>query len=145
VFNAIETATERLNFSKLKRLNAQDRDTFARFFPKLDLARVSVGEDCYLPANEVNRLNIPGSAGKIKAMTFGNAIYVVGKADRRLILHELVHVDQVRRLGGKVAFARAYGNGVIAGGGTYLGNPLEVEAYGFADKAVAWLTATGTG
>jgi hypothetical protein len=46
-----------------------------------------------------------------------------------LLLHELVHVDQGRRLG-RVGFARRYGVG-FATTLSYRDNPLEQEAFGF--------------
>ena len=48
-------------------------------------------------------------------------------------MHELVHVDLVRRKGGEVAFACDYGKGYLKGG-NYRKNPMEVEAYDFVDK-----------
>ena len=43
------------------------------------------------------------------------------------IVQELVHTEQVRRLGGEMRFACAYCRGYLAGGG-YRTNPLEEEA-----------------
>jgi len=80
-------------------------------------------------------------------MTFGNTIYFRDELDEHnpqnlvKLIHELVHVDQVRRHGGESGFACAYGRGYIEGGGTlptyiadatpYHRNPLEAEAYTF--------------
>ena len=80
-------------------------------------------------------------------MTFGTNIFWAGVLDEETprdlvnLLHEVVHVDQVRRLGGQDAFACAYGTGYIDGGGglpalirsptAYHRNPLEAEAYRF--------------
>jgi hypothetical protein len=83
-------------------------------------------------------------------MTFGTTIYWRDEFDpdepKELVrlAHELVHVEQVRRLGGESAFACAYGEGYLDGGGelpTYLDdvtayhrNPLEAEAYSFESQ-----------
>jgi len=49
-------------------------------------------------------------------------------------MHELVHVDQVRRRGNnETRFARDYGNGFLKAG-NYAKNPLEVEAYDFVTE-----------
>jgi hypothetical protein len=80
-------------------------------------------------------------------MTFGNTIYWRDDLDESdpkdlvKLIHEIVHVEQVRRLGGETAFARTYGAGYLEGGGelpdyihqptAYHRNPLEAEAYSF--------------
>lgn len=108
-------------------------------FPDLDLGDVRIRTRCRLPANRFDR------TGSVYAMTFGNTIYWRGDVDfetpRDLarLVHELVHVDQVRRLGGEAAFACAYGVGFVDGDGdvpptirnptAYHRNPLEAEAY----------------
>jgi hypothetical protein len=70
-------------------------------------------------------------------MTFGYTIFFKAsdyqKSWARLeyLLHELVHVDQVRRRGdSESSFACDYGKGYLAAG-SYRNNPLEVEAYDF--------------
>lgn len=101
-------------------------------FPALDLAAVRVCRNASLPPNWFVRSGVAG-------MAFGNAIFLAlddytrSARGLRLLMHELVHVDQVRRLGGERAFACAYGRGYLAGGG-YRGNPLEEEAYAFVAK-----------
>ena len=80
-------------------------------------------------------------------MTFGSTIYWRDSLDERdpgdlvKLIHEIVHVDQVRRHEGESSFACEYGRGYIEGGGAlpgYIGeptayhrNPLEAEAYTF--------------
>ncbi len=80
-------------------------------------------------------------------MTFGNTIYWRDDLDENdpsdlvKLIHEIVHVDQVRRHGDESTFACAYGRGYVDGGGQvpgYVGkptayhrNPLESEAYTF--------------
>lgn len=111
------------------------------WFPELDLRSVRVRSGCRLPPNRFQQ------RGSIYAMTFGSTIYWRDELDaddpRDLVrlMHELVHVDQVRRHGGESAFACAYGEGYLSGGGelpahiehptAYHRNPLEAEAYGF--------------
>jgi Domain of unknown function (DUF4157) len=110
-------------------------------FPQLDLSTVSVRERCRLPSNRFH------TTGSIYAMTFGSTIYFRDRLDEHdpgqlvHLIHELVHVDQVRRYGGEPAFACEYGRGYIDGGGelpayidhptAYHRNPLEAEAYTF--------------
>ena len=80
-------------------------------------------------------------------MTFGYTIYWRDDLDETnpddlvKLIHEIVHVDQVRRRGDESSFACDYGRGYIEGGGTlpsyideptaYHRNPLEAEAYTF--------------
>lgn len=111
------------------------------WFPELDLTTVRVRAGCRLPPNRFR------TDGHVYAMTFGSTIHWRGDLDESSpthlvrLLHELVHVDQVRRLGGEDEFACAYGEGYLAGGGAlpdhlqrptaYHRNPLEAEAYRF--------------
>lgn len=103
--------------------------TLAPHFPALDLATVRIVAGASLPPNWLGP-----RVFRADAMTFGRVIFVVGREPfdgpraLRLLAHELVHVDQVRRLGGERAFACAYGRGYL-GGGSYRANPMEVEAY----------------
>ncbi len=110
-------------------------------FPHVDLSTVRVRTGCRLPSNKFH------TSGSIYAMTFGSTIYFRDDLDEgnpgQLVhlIHELVHVDQVRRFGGESAFACEYGRGYIDGGGelpayidhptAYHRNPLEAEAYTF--------------
>lgn len=110
-------------------------------FPELDLTAIRVRTRCRLPSNRFSE------RGSIYAMTFGDTIYWRDELDehdpRDLVhlIHELVHVDQIRRHGGEDRFACAYGVGYLEGGGdlpayieeptAYHRNPLEAEAYSF--------------
>lgn len=110
-------------------------------FPELDLATIRVRTRCRLPSNQFRQ------TGSIYAMTFGYTIYWRDELDETnpvdlvKLIHEIVHVDQVRRYGGESSFACEYGRGYIEGGGTlptyidaptaYHRNPLEAEAYTF--------------
>jgi hypothetical protein len=110
-------------------------------FPDVPIAGVRVRDRCRLPANRFLE------TGSIHAMAFGSTLFFRDELDEdrptdlvRLI-HELVHVSQVHRLGGEREFACAYGRGYVDGGGelpAYLGvrgayhhNPMEAEAYRF--------------
>lgn len=111
------------------------------WFPELELGTVRVRSKCRLPPNRF------AASGSIYAMTFGSTIYwrdEFNEADERdlvRLVHELVHVDQVRRHGGESEFACAYGRGYVEGTGKLPGfvrrptqyhrNPLEAEAYRF--------------
>lgn len=110
-------------------------------FADLDIENVKVRTRCRLPSNRFRQ------SGQIYAMTFGYTIYWRDELDETKpddlvkLIHELVHVDQVRRIGGESAFACEYGRGYIEGGGTlpayiddvtaYHRNPMEAEAYTF--------------
>ncbi len=116
----------------------------APLFPGLDLTTVLIRTRCRLPANRFD------PTGSTYAMTFGSTIYWRDELDEQQpdhivkLLHELVHVDQVRRLGGERPFACEYGRGYVAGGGevpdylrhanAYHHNPLEAEAYTFESR-----------
>ncbi|MEM9041914.1 MAG: hypothetical protein AAGD33_18655 [Actinomycetota bacterium] len=114
-------------------------------FPELDVTRIRVRRGCRLPANRFR------PSGSIYAMTFGYTVYWRDQdldeddpVDFVKLVHEVVHVDQVRRLGGESEFACAYGEGYLAGGGdlpayikkptAYHRNPLEAEAYTFEER-----------
>ncbi|MEP7202424.1 MAG: DUF4157 domain-containing protein [Ilumatobacteraceae bacterium] len=110
-------------------------------FPNLDLESVKVRTRCRMPSNQFRQ------TGNIYAMTFGYTIYWRDDLDEGdsgdlvKLIHELVHVDQVRRTGGESEFACEYGRGYLEGGGilpayidevtAYHRNPLEAEAYNF--------------
>ncbi len=110
-------------------------------FPDLDLQGIRVRSNCRLPSNRFRE------TGSIYAMTFGYTIYWRDDLDESnpvdvvRLIHEIVHVDQMRRHGGELAFACEYGRGYLAGGGSlpayiaepnaYYRNPLEAEAYTF--------------
>jgi hypothetical protein len=113
-------------------------------FPDLDLTKITVRTRCRLPSNRFRQ------TGSIYAMTFGYSIFWRDELDESnslnlvQLIHEIVHVDQARRLGGESSFACAYGRGYIEGGGdlpaylakradltAYHRNPLEAEAYSF--------------
>lgn len=124
------------------RINTVER--LGTLFPQLDLTTVRVRTRCRLPPNRFRQ------RGSIYAMTFGSTIYWRDELDeddpRQLVklIHELVHVDQVRRHGGETQFACAYGTGYLDGGGRLPGyinepsryhlNPLEAEAYSFESQ-----------
>lgn len=109
------------------------RKALKPFFPNLKLRDVRFCINSSLPGNWFQ------SAGSVGGMTFGYTIFFKGsdlqksRAGLRLLMHELVHVDQVRRKGGEVAFACGYGKGYLKAG-NYRDNPMEVEAYDFVTK-----------
>ncbi len=125
----------------MRRLRPATSAMLARLFPSLDVERIRYKTHCRLPPNRF------ADDGWVAAMTFGSTIYFRGgfsessPTDVVLLIHEVVHVDQVRRYGGEDHFACAYGRGYLAGGGELPGhirnpgmyhrNPLEAEAYRF--------------
>ena len=97
----------------------------------LHLKRVRFCIKSNLPANWFQ------SPGKVAGMTFGYTVFFKGTdiqkswAGLELLMHELFHVDQVRRRGDNEArFACDYGEGVLKGG-SYMKNPMEAKAYAF--------------
>lgn len=101
--------------------------------PQLNLHRVRFCINSSLPGNWFT------SADNIEGMTFGYNLffkgtdYQVSWTRMRYLLHELVHVDQVRRRGdSESTFACHYGEGYLSGG-SYEKNPMEVEAYNFVN------------
>nr|MBI3614158.1 DUF4157 domain-containing protein [Nitrospirota bacterium] len=99
--------------------------------PHVNLHRVRFCINCSLPGNWFT------SANNVEATTFGytiffdNSDYQKSWPGLEILLHELVHVDQVRRRSdSESAFACDYGKGYLAAG-NYRNNPMEVEAYDF--------------
>jgi hypothetical protein len=142
VFTEAKRSAQIVNVLRPRRsLNASTITRLRSLFPDLDLESVRVRSSCRLPSNRFRQ------TGSIYAMTFGNSIFWRDDLDETdplhlvQLIHEIVHVDQVRRLGGESEFACAYGRGYIDGGGqlpsyisdvtAYHRNPLEAEAYNF--------------
>lgn len=142
VYRETKRASQIVNVLRPRRpLPAATITRLQPWFSDLDLRVVRVRTRCRLPPNRFRE------RGSISAMTFGSTIYWRDGLDERdpddlvRLMHELVHVDQVYRLGGESAFACAYGEGYLSGGGqvpahiddptAYHRNPLEAEAYGF--------------
>jgi hypothetical protein len=128
-------------FRPRRRLHPKTSAMLARLFPDLDVARIRYKARSRLPPNRF------ADDGWVAAMTFGYTLYFRDKLDESkakdlaLLVHEVVHVDQVRRHGSEDEFACAYGEGYLTGKGDLPGhirnpskyhrNPLEAEAYRF--------------
>ena len=142
VFAETKRSTQIVNIARPRRsLQAATIARLKPLFPDLDLAKIQVRTRCRLPSNQFRQ------TGSIYAMTFGYSIFWRDDLDESnpndlvKLIHEIVHVDQVRRRGSESAFACEYGRGYIEGGGTlpayidaptaYHRNPLEAEAYSF--------------
>jgi Domain of unknown function (DUF4157) len=142
IFTEAKRSAQIVNVIRPRRsLQASTITRLKPLFPELDLANVKVRTRCRLPSNRFR------PTGSIYAMTFGYTIYWRDELDETKpddlvkLIHELVHVDQVRRHGGESGFACEYGRGYIEGGGKlpayiagatpYHRNPLEAEAYTF--------------
>jgi hypothetical protein len=142
VYTETKRSAQIVNFARRRRsLQAVTVARLKPLFPELDLENIKVRTRCRLPSNQFR------PTGSIYAMTFGYTTYWRDEIDESApddlvhLIHEIVHVDQVRRFGGESAFACEYGLGYLAGGGTlppYIGdldayhrNPLEAEAYNF--------------
>lgn len=99
---------------------------------------------------EMGFANLP-DFGEMAAITFSNVVVSHVPFTNGLLFHELVHVEQYRRLGIS-RFAELYVRGFLTGGG-YDDIPLEVHAYGLgarfeasprqlflvSDEVLAWI------
>jgi len=108
--------------------------TFQPLYLTLDLSGIRFVDGARLPANWFS------SKDETAGMTFGFTIYLRDKFDPsraasvNVLAHELVHCNQVVRFGGESNFACEYGKGYAKAGFKYRENPLEDEAYTFADS-----------
>ena len=117
------------------------RDEVRPLFPDVPLGEVSYIENATLSANTFGN----GTSAmtfmnpEVAGVNLGYTIYIAStwdnavKADRALMVHELVHVDQYRRFRFEDAFACAYGIGFASAGFSYKDNPLEAEAFAVQD------------
>ena len=93
-------------------LQAATIDRLQPLFPTVDLRDVRIKTRCRLPSNRFRE------SGSIYAMTFGSTIYFRDELDeqnpRHLVhlIHELVHVDQVRRFGGECSSPASTARGI---------------------------------
>jgi hypothetical protein len=85
----------------------------------------------YQLLTEMGFANLP-DFGEMAAITFSDVVVSHVPFTNRLLFHELVHVEQYRRLGIS-RFAELYVQGFLTGGG-YYGIPLEVHAYGLGAR-----------
>ena len=127
-----------INFWKLpKKLSPTMRAEAAPLFPSVPLDRVYYIENANLSANHFNGGTdaMTFSHVEVAGVNFAYMIYVddviddTVLADRGLMIHELVHVDQYRKFGFEDAFACAYGVGFAGADFSYADNPLEAEAF----------------
>jgi hypothetical protein len=142
VFAETKRSAQIVNIARPRRsLQAATIARLKPLFPDLDLTTITVRTRCRLPSNRFQQ------TGSIYAMTFGDTIFWRDELDEAdpvdlvKLIHEIVHVDQVRRLGGESQFACEYGRGYVDGGGklpgyidqptAYHRNPLEAQAYTF--------------
>ena len=142
IYGETKRSAQIVNAARPRRaLRPATKTLLRQLFPDLDVDQIRVRTKCRLPSNRFHR------TGSIYAMTFGSTIYWRDELDegnpRDLVklIHETVHVDQARRLGGERGFACEYGKGYLLGGGevpgfisrptAYHRNPLESEAYTF--------------
>lgn len=117
VAGALAACARTLNGHRTRPLSGEERARLGSSFSGQELAGVRIAEQCVLPL-------LPGFA----AVTLGETIYVRGalaELPDALLAHELVHVQQFRRLGW-LGMTAAYGRLWVRHG--YWGNPLEVEA-----------------
>jgi hypothetical protein len=117
-----------LNRCKVRQaLGNPSRVMLGPLFADVDLSQVKIVANAIMPWPRPRR-----------AITLGSSVYIrdgfdqAKSRDLRLLLHELVHVDQYRRLG-MLGFIWAYGR-ALGRSGSYRKNSLEVEAFIFATQ-----------
>jgi len=107
------------------------KDKIVSFFPTIDLNKVRIIKNATLPANWFERPK------HTDGMTFGRKIYLKEKSPQfdnvglMLLLHELIHVKQIKEIG-ECKFAGRYGKEFVKFG--YYNMPLEKEAYDFVSR-----------
>jgi phage-related minor tail protein len=138
VHNLAEADNILTNFWKLpKRLSDAMKAEAAPLFPNLPLDRVYYIDDANLSANHFgkNADAMTFSHVELAGVNFAYMIYIDDawsegtKAEKGLMIHELVHCEQYRRFGFEDAFACAYGVGYADAGFSYENNPLESQAF----------------
>jgi Domain of unknown function (DUF4157) len=137
IYDTAETALKvRHPVRKRRRLMPETAVRLQPLYAGLDLRSVTFITSASFPANWFQ------SPDQTLAMTFGSQIWFKWKRSHveeteeglLVLMHELVHVLQFRRLGSsKSAFACAYGLGYLSVG-DYASNPLEAEAFRFMEN-----------
>jgi hypothetical protein len=130
IYFSAKALAEVLNVSRKQiALWPDTKKIMKHLFPDLNLSNIRFQNKCTLPGNWFN--------SNVNAMTFGYRIFHKDKDLQQswqklsVLMHELVHVDQLRkRNNDEAAFACDYGKGFLQGG-SYLKNPMEKEAYDF--------------
>jgi len=135
IFEAAKTLAATRNIMRKDReLRATTKNQLKPYFPSLDLNKIRININSVLPSEYIEFFG----GVKAVAMTFGNKIYFKGsniqndKAtldSKAILVHELVHSDQARRMGER-NFAQTYGTQYLQYG--YYDMPLEKEARALA-------------
>jgi len=134
-------SAQRENYAlRAQPLSAQQRATVAAFFsPELlgnTRLRVLEGErvanpEFYPMLRDLGFKDLPDQS-TMAAITFCDVIVSHGPFSDGLLFHELVHVEQYRRLGIQ-RFSELYVRGFL-NGGSYEAIPLEMNAYALEDR-----------
>jgi hypothetical protein len=121
-----------VNIRKTARtISPQTAKKLNSLFPGMSFSGIRIVSDAWLPAHIFNR--------SIEGMTFHNRIYVTHRDVLQnhtgflLLVHELVHIKQIRE-SGEFLFACRYGKQFLAHGGYSERMPFEHEAYEFVEK-----------
>jgi len=121
--------------SRASNLSSGQKSWLAKFFRRelLDSTKILVLRDeplanppFYAELREFGVENLPDFQ-QMTAVTSNDVVVSHEAFSNGLLFHELVHVEQYRRLG-VASFADHYVRGFLAGGG-YGGIPLEINAY----------------
>ena len=141
IYAAAKTSANSVNsipgkYRKKHELKTTTKNLLTPYFPNLDLNKIRYRINCTLPTEFIEFFG----GVDAKAITFGNLIYFKGSNIQNkkatvtsvgLLVHELVHSDQVRMLG-ETNFAQEYGVQFLEYG--YDNMPLEIEAKEFEDN-----------
>jgi hypothetical protein len=129
IYNTAKASTALINLNKKQTLISPDTVKRLKiYFPLMDLGSVRIIENAVLPANWFQ------GPDTVEAMTFGRNIYSIKSKLQddidgiKILVHELVHVQQILDLG-ETGFAARYGEEFMGYG--YFNMPLEREAYDF--------------
>lgn len=126
-FALTELTARVLNFGRRpKSLPPDVVDLLGPYLPSLDIGSVKTVSPARLPVAQ-RRFSIMSVGGRVY---LEHAPQIDDVRAMTALLHELVHVEQYRRLG-RLRFARMYAAG-FAAGMSYRENPLEAEAFAIA-------------
>ncbi|MBN2273975.1 MAG: DUF4157 domain-containing protein [Bacteroidales bacterium] len=132
VYYACKASARIVNFRKPShRISPETSTLLKTLFAGMTLDNVIVISNAWLPAHIFNR--------SIEGMTFRNRIYIAHRYrpeyhhNLMLLIHEIVHVRQIRNQG-ETVFACKYGVQFLHNRGYGAGMPLEKEAYEFVER-----------
>jgi hypothetical protein len=119
------------------KISTDTKNKLKDLFTGMPLDNITIVYSAWLPAHIFNP--------SIEGMTFRNKIFIAHSfpfqhiSSLLLLVHELVHIRQIRKLG-EVVFACQYGAQFLRNRGYGIGMPLEKEAFEFVEKTKEQIT-----